>query len=83
LPSLIIIDEKMLQKQAGGTLELIAGLYAIPAILLSVKADHRRPLEGIWEINKNYTFVSKPCRIEELKTAVEHLLQMNLNLLQE
>lgn len=76
-PSLVIIDEKLLQDQGWANFQAIVGLQGIPVILLSVKAKNKKSIEGIGK-NKNYYYLSKPCQITDLKAAVESLLQTNI-----
>lgn len=79
LPSLTIIDEKLLQERAGSSsLALIARLEATAIIVLGVNEARIRAARGIWEMNQNYTCLSKPCKVEDLRAAVESLLQINL-----
>jgi DNA-binding response OmpR family regulator len=78
-PSLIILDEKFIKKQDFVGLELIAGLMAIPIIVLSPNKDLAGTIAGSWKKINQHTYLCKPCQIHDLQAAVENLLYINVS----
>jgi DNA-binding response OmpR family regulator len=76
--SLIILDEKFTAVQQYGILESIAGLMSIPIILLSPLTDCAGSTATNRNINLLHTYLSKPCQIEDLRVAVQHLLHIQV-----
>jgi DNA-binding response OmpR family regulator len=76
--SLIILDKKFTAVQEYGILESIAGLMSVPIIQLSALTGRAGTTATNRNANSHHTRLPKPCQIEDLQAAVEHLLHIQV-----